>query len=77
MIRISDSISDFSKETNPKLTLKYRARFRFMSFYRPLYQSDACCTTIRMKMSFINWATLRHAQFNSSSKNEHYQLLTQ
>ena len=68
MIRISDPISDFSKETNPNLTLKYRARFKFPSFYKPLYQSDTCCTTIRMKT--------RHAQFNSSSKNEHYQLLT-
>ena len=77
MIRISDPISDFSKETNSKLTLKYRARFKFPSFYKPLYQSDTCCTTIRMKMSLINWAASRHAQFNSSSKNEHYQLLTQ
>ena len=41
MIRIADSISDFSKETNPKLTLKYRARFKFMCFYKPRYQSDA------------------------------------
>ena len=77
MIRISDSISDFSKETNPNLTLKYRARFKFTSFYKPFYQRDTCCTTIRMKMSLINWAASRHAQFNSSSKNEHYQLLTQ
>ena len=68
MIRISDSISDFSKETNPNLTLKYRARFIFTSFYKPLYHSDTCCTTIRMKMSFINWASSWHAHFNSSSK---------
>ena len=77
MIRISDPISDFSKETNPKLTLKYRARFNFMSFYKPLCRSDTCCTTIRIKMRLINWAASRHAQFNSLSKNERYQLLTQ